>query len=185
MPRIIRYQGAIIRDDHILLIQHQEHASGHSYWLIPGGGIEAGETEEACVRREMLEETQLEVEVTGLLLDEPAESPSVYQRKKTYHCRVVSGEALPGYEPEEDAAAHYAIAAVRWFDLRDPATWGAEVVGDAITYPLLLRIQAALGGIKVAATGDADGADPALPLDKLGNRPSKDEQMPADRQHSA
>ena len=39
-PRTIVYQGAIIRDHHILLIKHTEHATSRGYWLIPGGGIE-------------------------------------------------------------------------------------------------------------------------------------------------
>ena len=81
MRRVIRYQGAIVRNDHILLIQHTEHASGRSYWLIPGGGIEADETEEACVQREMHEETCLEVQVQRLLLDELAQPGGVYQRR--------------------------------------------------------------------------------------------------------
>ncbi len=34
MQRSIRYQGAVIRDDHILLIQHRHYASSHSYWLL-------------------------------------------------------------------------------------------------------------------------------------------------------
>ena len=55
MTGITRYQGAIIKDHHILLIKQTEHASGRSYWLIPGGGIEPGETEEVCVQREVLE----------------------------------------------------------------------------------------------------------------------------------
>ena len=53
MTRITRYQGAIIQDHHILLIKQSEPASGRSYWLIPGGGIEPDETEEVCVQREM------------------------------------------------------------------------------------------------------------------------------------
>ncbi len=61
MPRIYRYQGAIIQNNHMLLICHQEHASGRAYWLIPGGGIEPGETEVECVIREMKEETCLDV----------------------------------------------------------------------------------------------------------------------------
>ena len=51
--RHTRYQGAIIKDDQILLIKHTEHASGRSFWVIPGGGREPGETEMACVAREM------------------------------------------------------------------------------------------------------------------------------------
>ena len=105
MSRVVRYQGAIVRDDQILLIRHTHHDDGRSYWLLPGGGIEPGETAEACVAREMWEETSLTVRVEGLLLDEaPVAGQQVYKRYHTYLCRVQAGEASPGYEPEEDAA---------------------------------------------------------------------------------
>ena len=35
MSRVIRYQGAILHHHQLLLIKHREHASGHSYWVIP------------------------------------------------------------------------------------------------------------------------------------------------------
>lgn len=145
MPRYARYQGAIVRDDQILLIQHTNHDSGRSYWLIPGGGIEPDESEEACVAREMWEETNLRVRVERLLLDEPAEPGTIYQRRKTYLCLIESGEARPGYEPEEDAAAAYGITAVAWFDLRDPASWGPHVQSSGWTHGQLQRVRVALG----------------------------------------
>ncbi|MFL5807311.1 MAG: NUDIX hydrolase [Roseiflexaceae bacterium] len=112
MTRITRYQGAIIRDHHILLIKQTEHTSGRSYWLIPGGGIELGETEEACVRREMQEETCLQIHVQYLLLDEAALPGGFYKRLKTYVCQIMDGEARPGYEPEPEAANEYGITDV-------------------------------------------------------------------------
>lgn len=145
MPRIARYQGAIVRNDEILLIKHTHHDTQRSYWLIPGGGIEPHESEEACVAREMLEETCLQVRVERLLLDEPGEPGGGYQRFKPSLCRVEAGEPRPGYEPEPDAAAAYGITEVAWFDLRDPAAWPAEVRADRITFPLLQRLRAALG----------------------------------------
>ena len=145
MTRITRYQGAIIRDHHILLIKQIEHASGRSYWLLPGGGIEPDETEEGCVQREMWEETGLHVHVQFLLLDEPVSPGGIYQRRKTYVCQVLDGEAQPGYEPEGEYATAYSFTEVGWFDLRYPMSWDEQVVSDPITYPLLQRIQAALG----------------------------------------
>ncbi len=145
MGRTTRYQGAIVRNDHILLINHHEYASGHDYWVIPGGGREDGETEEESVIREVREETHLNVTVKQLLLDEPGYPGGVYQRLKTYLCVPMAGEAYPGYEPEFEAAEGYAITEVGWFDLRDEATWGEKVVTDPFTYPLLQRIRAALG----------------------------------------
>ena len=156
MSRYIRYQGAILRDDHILLIKHCEHASGRSYWLLPGGGRESGETEEACIRREMREETHLEVSVDRLLLEETVNSRQGYQCYKTYLCWAESGEAHPGYEPEESASSIYAIDEVGWFDLRVPEEWDEKVKTDPITYPLLQRVRAALEYPVVDFNGDCN-----------------------------
>ena len=146
MTRSIRYQGAIIQDHQILLLKQIEHASGRSYWQIPGGRIELDETEEQCVQREMLEETGLEVQIDSLLLDEPSPpSDSIYQRWKTYRCTILAGEALPGSEPEADLVDAYSFTEVGWFDLRDPATWDARLGADSYIAAWLRRVQEALG----------------------------------------
>ena len=140
-----RYQGAIIRDHQVLLLKQTEHASGRSYWQIPGGRIEPDETEEQCVQREMREETGLEVQIDSLLLDEPGPSDSIYQRWKTYRCAILSGEAHPGCEPEADYADAYSFTEVGWFDLLDPATWNGRLEANSYIYAWLQRIQGALG----------------------------------------
>jgi 8-oxo-dGTP diphosphatase len=71
LNRHTRYQGAIVRDHHILVLKQRIFPIGRVCWIFPGGGIEPGETEEECVKREMKEETNLDVEVKRLLLDEP------------------------------------------------------------------------------------------------------------------
>ena len=129
----------------MLLIMHRKNDSGRSYWVIPGGGIEAGESEEECVQREMQEETNLEVSVERLLIDEPGHPDGVYKRRKTYLCRIISGQASPGYEPEPEAAADYSIAEVRWFDLRDADSWIDLVRDDPFTFPQLLNLRQLLG----------------------------------------
>jgi 8-oxo-dGTP diphosphatase len=143
--RGIRYQGAILRDDQILIIKHREHMSGRTYWIIPGGGREGDESEEECVRREMKEETHLDVVVERLLLDDPIRDNSVYQSAKTYLCRILGGEEKPGAEPEPEAASYYSIEEIAWFDLWHPETWDAEIFTDSIMFPLMQRIQGALG----------------------------------------
>ncbi len=146
MIRTIRCQGAIVRDDYILLIKHHEHTSGRAYWLLPGGGIEPEETEEACVVREMREETNLDVSVDRLLLDEPDVPLGHYLRLKTYLCKVVNGEAKPGHEPEAGAAQQYTISEVRWFDLRNSSEREAQGgIDPFLTFPLLQRIRDILG----------------------------------------
>ena len=60
--------GAVIVDGaRVLLIRRRfEPLAGE--WSLPGGVVEAGETLDACVRREMREETGLEVEI-GPVID--------------------------------------------------------------------------------------------------------------------
>jgi 8-oxo-dGTP pyrophosphatase MutT (NUDIX family) len=146
VTRSIRYQGAIIQEHQILLLKQIEHASGRSYWQIPGGRIELDETEEQCVQREMLEETGLEVQIDSLLLDEPSPpSDSIYQRWKTYRCTILAGEALPGSEPEADLVDAYSFTEVGWFDLHDPTTWDARLGAASYISAWLRRLQEALG----------------------------------------
>jgi 8-oxo-dGTP pyrophosphatase MutT (NUDIX family) len=143
--RDTRYQGAIIRDHRILLIQHRENQLDRTYWVIPGGGRHESESETECILREIREETNLEVRVEKLLLDEPGLSHDVYKRLKTYLCHPVTGEAGPGIEPEPEAADVYSIIAAKWFDLKSRAAWDPNLLQDHITYPLLQRIRQELG----------------------------------------
>jgi ADP-ribose pyrophosphatase YjhB (NUDIX family) len=143
--RHTRYQGAIIKNDNILLIRHTEHESGRTYWVIPGGGREANETEIECVIREVFEETHLEVDVNRLLVESSLPHDQFCKTRKTYLCTIISGQASPGYEPEEDAAALYAITEVAWFDLCSEECWEASLFDNHIAYPILQEIRRALG----------------------------------------
>jgi ADP-ribose pyrophosphatase YjhB (NUDIX family) len=138
-----RYQGAILKDDHILLIQHCE-LSGRAYWLLPGGSREEGETETQCIVREMKEETCLDIQVEYLLMEQSQDLKGIHWRK-TYLCSILHGEAQPGYEPEPELAGVYRISAVRWVNLRDESSWGDEIVSDHLTYHELKHIQTLIG----------------------------------------
>ena len=93
----------------------------------------------------MKEETNLDVEVIRLILDEPGLPGDPYRRLRTYLCRPLGGAAEPGYEPELEDDGRYAIAEVGWFDLRDKSGWGELVINDPYTHPQLLRIREELG----------------------------------------
>ncbi len=55
----------ILRDDEVLLIDRRRN--GRSYFVIPGGGVEEGESLAQAARREAKEETSLDVELGPLL----------------------------------------------------------------------------------------------------------------------
>ena len=70
--RILVAVGAVIHDDagRILLVKHKKERGGYwqGKWICPGGELELGETIAQGIKREVLEETNLEIELTRPLL---------------------------------------------------------------------------------------------------------------------
>ncbi len=55
----IRVSAVCRSGDSLLLVEHEK--DGRRYWLLPGGGMQAGETAQGAVVREVLEETSLRI----------------------------------------------------------------------------------------------------------------------------
>ena len=63
-PRV-RVAGILIEDDRILLIEQTKN--NKKYWLVPGGGVDWGESAAEALIREFKEETSLDIEVEKFL----------------------------------------------------------------------------------------------------------------------
>ncbi|MEM3506619.1 MAG: NUDIX hydrolase [Candidatus Bathyarchaeia archaeon] len=59
--------GAVIIDKDSVLLVKRKHEPGKGLWSIPGGLVELGETVREAVKREVKEETGLDVEVVKLI----------------------------------------------------------------------------------------------------------------------
>lgn len=57
----IRAVGIVIKSGQLLVIKRNNH--GQKYFTFPGGGVEAGESIEQAVLRELMEETQIKCEI--------------------------------------------------------------------------------------------------------------------------
>lgn len=62
----IRAAGILVKDGKILLVRHEKNDK--SYWLVPGGGVDFGETVEQAVIREYQEEVGLPIKVGPMVL---------------------------------------------------------------------------------------------------------------------
>ena len=62
--------AGLIVCDGLLLIAQRKHGKSLEYkWEFPGGKLEEGETLEECLKREMMEEMQLEIVVKDHFID--------------------------------------------------------------------------------------------------------------------
>lgn len=97
---IIGVGGVVIADERVLLIR-RAHAPLKGQWSIPGGTLEVGETLIEGVRRELAEETGIEVRVLEIIeVFERISRDREDARRTQYHfvildylCELVRGEA--------------------------------------------------------------------------------------------
>jgi 8-oxo-dGTP diphosphatase len=107
---IVGVGGVVVRDGAVLLVERGvEPLKGQ--WSLPGGAVELGETLLEAVRRELREETSLEVTVLDMVEVFDRISPGPEPRRPRYHyvlidylCESLTGQARPGSD----------VAAVAW-----------------------------------------------------------------------
>jgi ADP-ribose pyrophosphatase YjhB (NUDIX family) len=97
--------GLIVRDGKVLVIRRGKQPY-KDHWSLPGGGVERGERLREAVKREVWEETGLEVTVGVVAGYREELLPDGHYVIPAFHCTVIGGELRAG----DDASAAEFVA---------------------------------------------------------------------------
>ena len=89
--RKIEVVAAIIHKDGRILATQRGYGEFKDKWEFPGGKMEAGESREEALRREIREELDTEIAVGKLLCTVEYDYPAFHLTMHCYLCSVVSG----------------------------------------------------------------------------------------------
>ncbi len=94
----VRVAAIIVRDDSILLVRHQR--DDKTYWLLPGGGIEYGESAGDALVRELMEEASVTIRIKDLVYVNDSVPPDRHRHvlNLCFTAEIIDGEVRP--QPE-------------------------------------------------------------------------------------
>ena len=106
----VMVDAIVERDDKLLLVKRKKDPFKGSL-IFPGGKVDIGEKVEDAVKRELREETSLEIELTDILgvYSDPARDPRGHRISVTFIARIISGEAKAADDAES----------IEWLPLND------------------------------------------------------------------
>lgn len=126
-PRV-RVAALLLIDGKVVLVRHA--VGDKRYHLLPGGGVEFGETLEAALVREVAEETQLAIEVGAPLLISDTIDPGGERHvvNITFAAKVVSGSIGRPEDPRVEAVELVDPQELTAIDLRPPMSGALQRV---------------------------------------------------------
>lgn len=134
--RHTRCQALILdkKKTRVLLVQHQ-NTYGTRYWWLPGGGLEPGEEAELCIRRELREELDIEVDIIDTFM-----LGNILQRNYrmyiTFICTYSGDIECMRYEDN----TQWKILQAKWFSFHDEKNWKGIFRDDDI-HPFLCELR--------------------------------------------
>ncbi|MFP6581604.1 MAG: NUDIX hydrolase [Candidatus Hydrogenedentota bacterium] len=119
LPRV-RAAAIIQRGNSILMVRHEKGDS--SYWLLPGGGVDLGETLHEAVIRELKEEVSLEIRPGAMVFVSESIAPddSRHMIQCCFLAEIVSGEVALGIDERVVEAAFVSVEELGDLEVHPP-----------------------------------------------------------------
>ena len=99
--KTIRVVAAVIRSENKIFATARGYGEFKGQWEFPGGKIEAGETPEEALAREIKEELETEIKVGSLIHTIEYDYPTFHLSMDCFWCEIVNGDLV--LKEEEDA----------------------------------------------------------------------------------
>jgi ADP-ribose pyrophosphatase YjhB (NUDIX family) len=114
-----RVRAVILKDGKILLIKRTK--PDLVYWVIPGGGVETGETNEKALIRECQEELGVNIKIKELILDIFSEKKeTVGQKEYFYLVDILAGVVGSGQGPEfQKNSGYHGRHDIEWINIQN------------------------------------------------------------------
>lgn len=84
----------IIHESRVLVTRRSEHMSMPLKWEFPGGKVEPGESAEQCLKRELMEELNIQVDLVRKLDSQPYHYPDFSIRLIPFVAALTSGDIV-------------------------------------------------------------------------------------------
>ena len=112
--KTIKVVAAIIKDDDRIFATQRGYGEFKDGWEFPGGKVEAGETPQKALKREIMEELETMISVGELIDTIEYDYPNFHLSMDCFWCKSVSGKLV--LKEAEDA---------RWLtkDMLDSVEW--------------------------------------------------------------
>ena len=92
--KTIRVVAAIIRKDNKIFATQRGYGDFKDGWEFPGGKIEEGETPQAALKREIMEELDTEISVGELIDTIEYDYPEFHLSMDCFWCEIESGDLV-------------------------------------------------------------------------------------------
>ncbi|MDF2880071.1 MAG: hydrolase, family [Clostridiaceae bacterium] len=134
--RAVRCQAVIMKNDKLLVLCHYNRINNEEFWLLPGGEKETNETEEECIKRELKEELNIDVEIVSVLFDDN-ENNNDYERYVTFLCVPLTNNKI---RVGTESNCYKVLTKVSWISLKNELKW-TNHLKRAQFFPTLKQIK--------------------------------------------